>query len=214
MTAFSKAKKILGRVAGETIGRRVSYDREKRALKIGHGIVFLAARHALKHADRIEDAAMEVAEGAYLLHLTTDRGVRAKIRMIPRQLSLEEDRVAISIRLPEGVRFEHENAVFAYMARFVDRVFGISGAKMSGMSGFSFDGKHDLTYTRRIEDFPLARVYRKYAGQGKVLPVSLTDEHLVVDLSQMFPEGFSVDLKKVLSVRELFSSGKNGGGFL
>ncbi|MCF8052880.1 MAG: hypothetical protein K9L59_16710 [Desulfobacterales bacterium] len=74
----------------------------------------------------------------------------------------------------------------------------------------SYDGKKSLTYTRRIEDFPLARVYSKYVKEGTVLPIDLAPDHLVLDLSQMVPKGVRIDLKKILSVKNLFPAGKKG----
>jgi hypothetical protein len=198
MTVFSIARKLLFKAATEAVSRHVSYDREKRVLKIGHGIVALAARRSLKKADRIEEMEMEVEDGVYRLHLTTDQGIRARIRMVPRQLDLKKDRVLITIRLPDGVRFEHESAVFGYMVRFVDKIFGISGEQMSAMDDVDYDGKETLTWTRRLEDFPLARVYRKYVGEGRQLPIEVGADHLLLDLSSMFAKGEKVDVKDLV----------------
>jgi hypothetical protein len=116
----------------------------------------------------------------------------------------------VAIELPEGIRVAHEKAVLSYLVRFTDKVFHFSGSRLGGMKNVDFDGKKNLTYTRRIEDFPLARVYKKYVKDGTVLPIHLDSDHLVLDLSQMFPKDFRIDLKKILSVKNLFPAAKNG----
>jgi hypothetical protein len=195
MTLLSKAKRILLNAAKETISNRVSYDAEKRAVLIRHDIVAMAARRALNRVEEIREAEIEAAEGRYLVKLRNSNGVEASIPMTPEKLALEKDRVRVFIRLPEGVRVRHQNAVLSYMVRFMDKVFNISDARLGALHDFDYDGKKSLTYTRRIEDFPLARVYRRYVGEGKVLPIELRPEHLALDLSPMFPRGESIDVK-------------------
>lgn len=198
MPDFSKAKKIVAKAVKEAVGRHISYDRETRVLKIGHGLVSLAARRALKSAEEIQEVDVAVEEGAYRLLLTADRDIRVRIRMIPAQIELKEDRVVIVIRLPDGIRYDHENAVVGYLARFVDRVFGIFAGKMAGIDNIDYDGKKTLTYTRRLEDFPLARIYRISVGQKKALPLKIGADHLQMDLSSMFAEGEKIDAKDLV----------------
>ena len=212
MSLFPKAKYLLLSAAWQALSHRVSYDIRKRALLIRHDIVAIAARRAMHKVEEIEEAAVEAAEGRYVVSLRTAGGVTADIPMIPEQLRLEKERMQMVIRLPEGVRVRHKSAVLSYLVRFMDKVFNISDARLGGVHDIDYDGKQHLTYTRRIEDFPLARAYRRYVGEGRVLPITLEAEHLALDLSAMFPKGFSIDLKKILAVKKRFSSGKNGSG--
>ena len=210
MSLFSRTKMLLVKAAWQAISNRVSYDIGNRALRLHHDLVALAGRRAMKKVEEIEDAGVEAKDGRYLLKLKTTNGVKADIPMIPKQLVLEKNRVTVSIELPEGIRMGHKKAVLSYLVRFTDKVFHFSGSRVGGMQGVDYDGKKNLTYTRRIEDFPLARVYRKYVKDGTFLPIRLEPDHLVLDLSQMFPKGVRIDLKKILSVKNLFPHGKNG----
>ncbi|MCF8051369.1 MAG: hypothetical protein K9L59_09050 [Desulfobacterales bacterium] len=210
MSVFSKTKLLLVKAAWQAISKRVSYDVGNRALRLHHDLVALAARRAMKKAEEIEDAGIEAKDGRYLVKLKTANGVKADIPMIPKQLVLGKDRVKVVIELPEGIRVAHEKAVLSYMVRFTDKVFHFSGSRLGGMQDIDYDGKKNLTYTRRIEDFPLARVYSKYVKEGTVLPIEIAPDHLVLDLSQMFPKGVRIDLKKILSVKNLFPAGKKG----
>lgn len=210
MSFFSKTKLVLVKAAWQAIVKRVSYDIGNRALRLHHDLVALAARRAMNKVDEIKDAGVEAEDGRYRVKLKTANGVNADIPMIPKQLVLEKEQVVVSIELPEGVRVAHERAVLSYLVRFTDKLFHFSGSRLGAMEDVDYDGNKNLTYTRRIEDFPLARVYKKYVKDGTVLPIQIEPEHLVLDLSQMFPKGVRIDLKKILSVKNLFPPGKNG----
>lgn len=210
MPLFSKTKFWLAKAAWQAVSKRVSYDVGNRALRLHHDLVALAARRAMKKAKEIEEAGIEEKDGCYMVSIKTANGVKADIPMTPKQVLLEKDRVTVAIELPEGIRVAHEKAVLSYLARFTDKVFNFSGSRLGAMHDVDFDGKKNLTYTRRIEDFPLARVYKKYVKDGTVLPIHLDSDHLVLDLSEMFPKDFRIDLKKILSVKNLFPAAKNG----
>lgn len=198
MTVFSKAKHLLVKSVKETISNRVSYDAEKRAVLIRHDIVAMSARRAINKAEEIQEVNVEVGEGRYVVKLRTSSGVGASIPMIPEKLALEKDRVRVSVQLPDGVQIRHENAVLSYLVRFMNKIFNIADSKMGEMHDIDYDGRKNLTYARRIEDFPLARVYRRYVGEGKVLPIEFRPEYLALDLSAMFPRGESPDVKKLV----------------
>lgn len=210
MSLFSKTKFLLAKAAWQAIAKRVSFDIGNRALRLHHDLVALAARRAINKVDEIKDAGVEAEDGRYRVKLKTANGVNADIPMIPKQLVLEKGRVTVSIELPEGIRVAHEKAVLSFLARFTDKVFNFSGSRLGAMKNVDYDGKKNLTYTRRIEDFPLARVYKKYVKDGTVLPIQIEPDHLVLDLSEMFPKDFRIDLKKILSVKNLFPAAKNG----
>jgi hypothetical protein len=210
MSVLSKAKLLLVKAAWQAISNRVSYDIGNRALRLHHDLVALAARRAIHKVEEIKDAGIEAKDGRYRVTLKTDSGVNADIPMIPRQLVLEKDRVTVAIELPEGIRVAHEKAVLSYLVRFTDKVFHFSGSRLGAMNDVDYDGKKNLAYSRGIDTFPLARVYKKYVKDGTVLPITLESDHLVLDLSEMFPKGVGIDLKKILSVKNLFPAAKNG----
>lgn len=210
MPLFSKTKLLLIKTAWQAIAKRVSYDIGSRALRLHHDLVALAARRAMKKVEEIKDAGIEAQDGRYRVTLKTENGVNAAVPVIPKQLTLEKEQVVVSIELPEGIRVAHEKAVLSYLVRFTDKVFHFSGSRVGGLKGVDYDGKKNLAYTRRIEDFPLARVYKKYVKDGTVLPITLESDHLVLDLSEMFPKGVGIDLRKIFSVKNLFPAAKNG----
>lgn len=198
---------IIGRIAeatksvvGKTIQKHiVNYDNDRRNLRFSGKVVSFAARAALQQVSEIETVNITVSQSIYELCLKTVSGFTINTKIIPLKMIVNDKYAEIFVSIPEGIAVGHESWILAFLAKFVDGIFGLSSEKLNSVEGLEIENGQLLKYKRKISSYSFLGLLSEYLHSTSVeIPMRISHGWLELDLSNIVPCGFSVDIMAIV----------------